>query len=1122
MMLYKVIIRHIIVLFSAVLFLLTQQEAGAQEFKAGERLVFNYSTMNTPGSEQNWCMVRDPRGIMYFGNQDKGVITYDGHSWGRIEIPDNPRVLSLEADSKGYIYVGGASEFGYLSPDRQGQMRYTSLLGRLDSAEATNLGVVFSILVEEDSVIYSTTKKFFVYYPESGNLNIVDHSESYRTVNLIWKVDGRIIAGDNTAGLVELKGDELIPMKGGDFFAYTPVRSVIPARREGYLFIGTYNKGIFLYNHLTGEVSDDIIDAGVNSELKEYKLYQGVSLSDDRFAVSTTTNGVYIFDTDGIFRERLNTGNSGLMDDQIYSIYLDPNNGFPVLWLSNWSYISKVYLGLPYKVLDISEWYNYALDEICTYKGDLYLSNGAGVIKYYENDTGYGFSKLEGYTNQTFPLLNFKNDVTDLLLIGTISGLYSYNGKTLRRLDKGEEGLYVRDLYQLKSNPGWVAVGFEKGGLQFMEYSAGRWLFRNKVSFADSDNENVIKGIVNNIIEDKNGLIWFITDDPSALYRLEITATDTVCTRMNQDRGVSSSVRMLSMIEDKLLISTEEGMMSYDYDNQVFVSDSGSIFDKLPPGTGVSIVYEDPEGDLWFGSHKPRNMIYYYPQHKEGENEFIYKPFSLLPNTTTPDMGFFDGHVWIIKSKQLFIIDKKSLDTEHSTVNTLIRKVVVNNDSTIFGGSFYSERSGSNIKPSAFQTDINIPEIKYSENDISFFFSSPFYLMEDSIRYSYKLEGFDKEWSRWEYANYRDYTNLPTGTYTFMVRSRDITGSEGNTAEYEFIILRPWYLSITAIMGYLILAVLLVYLIIKLYTRRLLNENIRLEGIVAERTKEVVRQKEELEASIHYASRIQRAILPAEGSLQDKVDDYFILFKPRDIVSGDFYWVSEKGPRLFIVAADCTGHGVPGAFMSILGISFLDEIINKSDYTNTDEILNTLRTHVTASLKQMGENEEETKDGMDMGILVINHKEEKIEFSGAYNPCWKVRPLSSGEKEKYRRGELEEDRGELCNGEYMLETIDADRMPIGISSRMGQSFTMHSQKLEEGATYYLFSDGYSDQFGGDYGRKFLKKNLKKLILEIQGVPVKQQKDLLDKRLVDWMGDMDQVDDILVMGIRVSS
>ena len=157
---------------------------------------------------------------------------------------------------------------------------------------------------------------------------------------------------------------------------------------------------------------------------------------------------------------------------------------------------------------------------------------------------------------------------------------------------------------------------------------------------------------------------------------------------------------------------------------------------------------------------------------------------------------------------------------------------------------------------------------------------------------------------------------------------------------------------------------------------------------------------------------------------------------------------------------------------------------------------------------------------MDMGILVINYSNEQIEFSGAYNPCWVVRELTKEEKQRYTKGTLELDRGSLCNGQHVLDTIDADRMPIGVSSQMANSFTMHRKKLEKGETYYLLTDGYSDQFGGERGRKFLKKNLKKLILEIQGVPMKQQKELLEKSLVDWMGTNDQVDDILIMGIKV--
>ncbi|MEZ5012100.1 MAG: SpoIIE family protein phosphatase [Bacteroidales bacterium] len=236
-------------------------------------------------------------------------------------------------------------------------------------------------------------------------------------------------------------------------------------------------------------------------------------------------------------------------------------------------------------------------------------------------------------------------------------------------------------------------------------------------------------------------------------------------------------------------------------------------------------------------------------------------------------------------------------------------------------------------------------------------------------------------------------------------------GKYGNEAIYEFVILRPWYVSLVAIFLYVVLGTLLIYAIIKIYTRRLINENIRLEGIVQERTREVVRQKEELESSIHYASRIQRAILPSQELLKKRVDDYFILFRPRDIVSGDFYWVTEKKERLYICAADCTGHGVPGAFMSILGISFLDEIVNKSALLYPDEILNTLRTHVTESLKQMGEDEEETKDGMDLGLLVVDHKNRRIEYSGAYNPCWAVRNLP-----RRKRRTIKEVKGMLENG----------------------------------------------------------------------------------------------------------
>jgi hypothetical protein len=204
--------------------------------------------------------------------------------------------------------------------------------------------------------------------------------------------------------------------------------------------------------------------------------------------------------------------------------------------------------------------------------------------------------------------------------------------------------------------------------------------------------------------------------------------------------------------------------------------------------------------------------------------------------------------------------------------------------------------------------------------------------------------------------------------------------------------------------------------------------------------------------------------------------------------------------------------------MSLLGMSFLDEIIDKELAPRADLILKELRLHVTDSLKQVG-GDDEAKDGMDLALLVIDFNSQKIEFSGAYNPCFRVRKLTSDEIRNYSNDESEMADGSMSNGKYLLETIFASKMPIGISSRMNEDFVFYESKLEKGISYYLFSDGYIDQFGGPHGRKFMKKNFKRLILDIQDYPMKKQKEMLDKNLLDWMGHSPQIDDILVMGIR---
>ncbi len=256
---------------------------------------------------------------------------------------------------------------------------------------------------------------------------------------------------------------------------------------------------------------------------------------------------------------------------------------------------------------------------------------------------------------------------------------------------------------------------------------------------------------------------------------------------------------------------------------------------------------------------------------------------------------------------------------------------------------------------------------------------------------------------------------------------------------------------------------------------------------------QIFQQKQEITDSIHYASRIQNAVLPRE-ELLSKLSDHFILFKPRDIVSGDYYWMTEKDGKTFVLAADCTGHGVPGAFMSMLGISFMNEIVNKSDHTEANIILNQLRANVVQSLHQRGE-EGEQKDGMDLALCVIDVKLKKIQYAGAYNPLIMIR-----------------------NGE-MIE-YKADKMPIGIYAEKDHSFTNNEIEVQKGDNFYMFSDGYVDQFGGPKAKKFMSKNFKELLLSICPKTMKEQREILDRTIEEWRGQIEQIDDILVMGFRI--
>jgi len=235
------------------------------------------------------------------------------------------------------------------------------------------------------------------------------------------------------------------------------------------------------------------------------------------------------------------------------------------------------------------------------------------------------------------------------------------------------------------------------------------------------------------------------------------------------------------------------------------------------------------------------------------------------------------------------------------------------------------------------------------------------------------------------------------------------------------------------------------------------------------------------------------------------------LFKPRDIVSGDFYWVRQIKNFTIIVAADCTGHGVPGAFMSMLGMSFLNDLVTKSRFDNAGELLNRLRKKVKETLKQEGKSMEQ-KDGMDLALAIIDNETLELQFAGAFNPIYIIRG-----KDKIGKTDTSEYRTQEST-ESMLFELKGDRQPISIHY-IEKDFKTNYFKLLKDDTIYMFSDGYPDQMGGPNGKKYLAKKFKKLLLDIQEHNMTDQHQILDKEIEDWKGDHPQVDDIIVFGIK---
>jgi len=317
---------------------------------------------------------------------------------------------------------------------------------------------------------------------------------------------------------------------------------------------------------------------------------------------------------------------------------------------------------------------------------------------------------------------------------------------------------------------------------------------------------------------------------------------------------------------------------------------------------------------------------------------------------------------------------------------------------------------------------------------------------------------------------------------------------------------QQFYLIISLILAGIIGVYIMYSLAQKKKTNKILNQK---NEQISTKNKIIEEKNKDITDSLNYAKRIQTAILPEENLLL-KYFDSFVYYLPKDIVSGDFFWIKEAGNKFYFSVVDCTGHGVPGAFMSIIGFNSLNRIIEDLQLSETGSILDKLNELVIHSIRKQDKDGSSVRDGMDLSFCCIDLESNMLQFSGANNPLYVLRTVSNDSHNLPIS---------MTENGYNLLEIKADKMAIG-GAENSKKYQTHQVQLQQGDAIYLFSDGYADQFGGPKGKKFMYRRFKELILSIQEHPMSKQKEIFDTTMLNWKGDVDQIDDICVLGVKI--
>lgn len=844
---------------------------------------------------------------------------------------------------------------------------------------------------------------------------------------------------------------------------------------KGDFWFGTYNGGLFQYDHLKHEfVLFDRSQIGYNwiSTLFED--------SQNRLWVGTWGGGISLFENGEI--TNFNKTN-GLQDNKIRCISEDREGNILIGTNENGITIFKGRQLVTFMEQD-SLLNNHVWAIQTDAFGNFWFGTNIGISIYDSQNNEHTYvTKNSKLTSDQVRFI--KKDQDNNMWVGMWNGggviysspesnsfSYPYNiNRYLAQISRGNVSAMEID----KNNNLWIGtfdglLYFEinNGGLAHLTQTSG--LAGNDITalYADSDN--------NLWVGSRSKGITRITDTIFSHFMTEASITPT--SFIKQKNG-----KLWVGTESKGVFVLDENMKQLQH----YTASSGILSNY------ISALEKDGFDNVFIATNK-------------GVNKYIAKTGNFQVYTQK------SGIVGVeVKHNSIFRDDQGRI--WFGTVQGVTRLDPTYERSTTSEPLTHIERFKVNFKARKMEKNLELP---HNQNSIILGFNSIYLTDPKALEYKFILKGADPEWRFSDEAMDVTYTSLRPGDYTFKVLAKNSRGQWNEQAStYSFKIKPPFWQTWWFTLVVVIILFAAVYAYIRLRERKLRREKAILEERVKQRTKKIREQNIDLESknkaifdSINYARRIQTAIMHDQSQLKKIHTNSTILYKPKDIVSGDFYWFSKKGNKIIVIAADCTGHGVPGAFMSLIGISTLNKIVNENNVLKPSEILDAMRTYIITELQQTGKTED-SKDGMDIALAVVDKQNNQIEFAGAYNSLYIVR------KEKVDQPLAENQK---VFKDYLLE-VKGDRMPIGISEKKDMPFSNNQLELKAGDELFLTTDGYIDQFGGKKGKKLMARRFKEYLLEASALPLDNQARFLDKRLIKWRGENEQIDDVLLIATK---